>query len=110
MTDEQIHKAYGASLSAVERTRRRFVEKGFEMALHGKERPVNAKRVIDARAESHLIAMRCSSELPKGHNKWTLRLLADRMVELGYVESISHQGVSNILKKHQLSLGKLSRG
>ena len=109
MTDEQIQQAYGGSIRTIEGTRRRFVEQGFDMALHGKERPVNAKRKVDGRVESQLIAMRCS-DAPQGSNGWTLRLLADKMVELGYVESISHQGVNDILKKHQLSLGKSSRG
>lgn len=104
LTDEQINISYGASISTIERTRQRFVEEGFEQALHGKPRPVNAKRKIDGRAESQLIALRCSDP-PEGINKWTLRLLADQLVELGYVDSISHQSVSDTLKKHQLSLG-----
>lgn len=106
MSDQQLNQAYGASIRSIERTRQRFVEEGFELALHGKERPVNRKIKIDARVESQLIAMRCSSETPLGHNSWTLRLLADKMVELGYIESISHQSVDRILKKHQSSLGE----
>lgn len=106
MTDQQLSQAYGASIRSIERTRQRFVEEGFELALHGKERPVNRKVKIDARLESHLLALRCSTEIPLGHNSWTLRLLADKMVELGYIDSISHESVNTILKKHQLSLGE----
>jgi len=105
MNDEQIHLAYGISIRSVERTRRRFVEQGFDMALNGKERPVNRKIMIDGRAESHLIALRCSDP-PSGSGEWTLRLLANKMVELGYIPSISHQSVKNVLKKHQLKPGE----
>lgn len=105
MSDVQIQQAYGGSTRNVENTRRRFVEEGFDLALNGKERPVNSRRKIDGRAESQLIALRCSTP-PDGSNHWSLRLLANRMVELGYVESISHQGVGDVLKKHKLSPGK----
>jgi len=109
MTDQEVHRAYGASLSAIERTRRRFVEDGFNLALHGKERPYNGKRTVDARVESQLLALRCS-DVPQGANSWTLRLLADKMVELGYIDTISHQKVDDILKKHQLSPGGSNPG
>ena len=109
MTDVAIRQAYGGSSRAIEMTRQRFVEEGFDKALHGKERPYNGKRKVDAQVESQIIALRCS-DAPEGASGWSLRLLADRAVELGYLESISKQGVSNILKKHQLSLGKSNPG
>ena len=109
MTDEQMYQAYGGSIRSIENTRRRFVTEGFELALHGKVRPVNTKRKIDGRAESRLIALRCGDP-PAGAARWSLRLLADKMVELGYVESISHQGINDVLKKHQLSLGRSDPG
>lgn len=109
MTDEQITQAYGPSSVTIHNTRRRFVKQGFDLALHGKPRPINTPRKIDGRAESQLIALRCSDP-PAGENRWSLRLLADRIVELGMVESISRQGVSDVLKKHQLSLGGSSPG
>ncbi len=109
MTDVQIQQAYGGSIRGIEITRRRFVEEGFEVSLHGVPRPVNRKRKVDARVESRLIALRCS-DAPEGSNGWTLRLLADKLVELGCVERISRQGVSDVLKKHQLSLGKSNHG
>lgn len=105
MTDEQIMTAYGGSAVTVYNTRRRLVEEGFDRALHGKPRPVNRKSKLDGRAESHLIALRCSDP-PTGENRWSLRLLADKIVELGFVESISRQGISDALKKHLSSLGK----
>lgn len=60
---------------------------------------------VDGRTEAHLISLRCS-EAPAGYNKWTLRLLAEKMVELSYVESISKDSVDKILKKTNLSLGR----
>ena len=61
--------------------------------------------MLDGRAEANLIALRCS-EASEGYNKWTLRLLADKMVELEYVESINHESIRTVLKKMKLSLGK----
>lgn len=105
MTDEQIVKAYDVSLRTVARVRQRFVEDSYEIALHGKPRPVNREKIFDGRVESRLISLRCS-DVPAGSNSWTLRLLADKMVELEYVDSISYESVRQILKKHQLKLGK----
>lgn len=109
MRDEDIHHAYGASLGAIENTRRRFVEEGFELALHGKERPYNGKRKVDGRLESQILALRCS-DVPQGASRWTLRLLADTVVELGYVDNISYGSINNVLKKHQSSHGKSNLG
>jgi len=105
MKDAEISKAYDVSLRTISRVRQRFVEDGYEIALNGKPRPVNREKVLDGRVESQLISLRCS-DVPAGSNSWTLRLLADKMVELEYVETISYESVRQILKKHQLSLGK----
>lgn len=109
MTDQQIMHAYGGNQVTVYHTRRRFVEEGFELAFHGKARPINSRRKVDGRAVSQLIALRCSDP-PAGENRWSLRLLADRMVELGLVKSISRQGVSDVLKKHRSNPGASSPG
>ncbi|MEN0048697.1 MAG: helix-turn-helix domain-containing protein [Bacteroidota bacterium] len=105
MKDEELSKAYDVHVKTVGRVRQRFVEEGYEVALHGKPRPVNREKVLDGRVESQLIALRCS-EVPSGSSKWTLRLLAEKMVELEYVESISHESVRQILKKVQSKRGK----
>jgi hypothetical protein len=81
----------------VERTRKRFVEGGLKKALNEDPRP-GAKRKLDGRAEAYLIALTCS-EPPDDHDHWALRLLADRLVEEGVVESISHEAVRQALKK-----------
>ncbi len=95
--DEQIVAALDTSLSTVERTRRRFVEGGLQKALNDDPRP-GAKRKLDGRGEAHLIALTCS-EPPDDHEHWALRLLAERLVGLGVVDSISHEAVRQTLKK-----------
>jgi len=105
MKDSEIAKAFDVRERTVERLRRRFVEESYEIALHGKKRSVEKEKLFDSQVEAKLIALRCSA-IPAGHNKWSLRLLADKMVELNYVESISHESVRQILKKHPLKPGK----
>lgn len=102
--DEQIRESYGLSLSTIQRLRKRFVEQGLHTSLYGKKQEVFREKVFDGRVESHLIALRCG-EVADGQSGWTLRLLADKMVELEYVESISHETVRQILKKTPLSPG-----
>jgi len=101
--DKQIAEAFGAHLTTVERLRKRFVEQGLEAALERNKRQ-NYTRKLDGDAEARLIAIACS-KAPEGRNEWTLRLLADRLVELSVVDSISHMTVSRTLKKTNSSLG-----
>lgn len=96
-TDEQIVVALNTSLSTVERTRKRFVEGGLPKALNDDPRP-GARRKLDGRGEAYLIALTCS-EPPEDHDHWALRVLADRLVELQVVDSISHEAVRQTLKK-----------
>lgn len=96
--DEQIHKSYNVSIRSVERVRERYVEDGFCIAVYGKTREVFKEKIFDGKVEAHLIALRCS-QVPEGYERWTLKLLADKMVELEYVESISHESVRQLLKK-----------
>src|SRR5690606_21373772 len=85
------------------RTRKRFVEGGLPKALNDDPRP-GARRKLDGRGEAHLIALTCSQP-PDDHDHWALRLLADRLVELGVVDSISHEAVRQTLKKIRWSPG-----
>jgi hypothetical protein len=98
MNDQHIHETYGVSIRMIERLRERFVMEGFEIALHGKPSNQVRERKIDGDVEAHLIAL-TRSQVPAGHDKWTFRLLAEKMVALEYVESISHESVRQILKK-----------
>jgi transposase len=95
--DKQIMAALDTSDSTVERTRKRFVEGGLAKALNDDPRP-GAKRKLDGRGEAYLIAITCS-EPPDEQDHWALRVVADRLVELGVVDSISYETVRQTLKK-----------
>ena len=98
LTDEEIRIRYRVGQRSIERTRQRFIEEGFQIAIHGKKRSVFKDKKFDGRVEASLIAMRCQSP-PAGVQAWTLRLLAEQLVELGVVERISHESVRGLLKK-----------
>ena len=97
--DHRIAEALEVSTATIERVRQRFVEQGLDAALVRKpqDRPSRPPK-LDGRAEAHLIALACS-EPPKGKKRWTLRLLADRMVALEHAESLSHEAARQALKK-----------
>ena len=97
-TDERIAEALEVSTATVARERRRFCEEGLEVALMPKKPGRPRRRVLDGRAEAHLIALACLDP-PEGRERWSMRLLADRMVELGHVESVSYETVRRTLKK-----------
>ena len=109
VTNEQISKMLKVSMRTVERTKKRFVEQGFEAVLERRASSRVYERKADGEVEARLISL-CCSEPPKGFARWSLRLLADKMVELKYVESISHVTVRSVLKKTNLSPGKLRSG
>ena len=96
--DERIADALETSADTVTRERRRFVEDGLEVALMSKKPGKPRRRVLDGRAEAHQVALVCS-EPPEGRSRWTLRLLAGRMVDLGHVGTVSRQTVRRTLKK-----------
>lgn len=97
LSDPQIMAALNVSRPCVERIRKRFVADGIERALNEDPRP-GQRRKLDGRAEATLIATACS-EAPEGHARWTLRLLAGKLVQLQVVEAISHETVRRTLKK-----------
>jgi transposase len=103
--DERIAEALDVGLSTIARVRQRFVEQGLEAALGRKpqDRP-RRPRVFDGRAEARLIALACSKP-PPGRDCWTMRLLADRLVELEVVDSVSDETVRRTLKKTSSSRG-----
>ena len=104
-SDEKISDALDVTVQTIERVRKQFVEEGFDAVLSRRQytQKVSRKK-IDGKVEAHLIALSCS-EPPEGSARWTLRLLADKIVELGYVESVSHEAIRQTLKKTNLSLG-----
>lgn len=97
-TDEQIADAFELSTATVARERRRFCEEGLQVALMPRKPGRPRRRVLDGRAEAHLVALSCSDP-PEGRERWSLRLLADRMVELGHADALSHETVRRTLKK-----------
>ena len=104
MTISEISKAYHTTPTTVQNVRASYCERGLEATINRKKReipPVPAK--VTGEVEAHVVALACG-EPPAGYSKWTLRLLADRTVELGYIDSISHVTISAILKKTSLSL------
>jgi len=96
--DKEIVAALNTSRPTVERIRKRYVEGGLEKALNDDPRP-GARKKLDGRAEAHLIALACSEEGPDDSEHWTLRAIADELVELDLVDSISHETVRRYLKK-----------
>jgi len=103
-TDAQIVEAFDVGRCTAERVRQRFVEEGLEAALVRKPQENHKARKIDGKAEAHLIAAACGQP-PEGRKRWTLRLLADRLVELDLVDSVSHETVRQTLKKTKSSPG-----
>lgn len=97
-TDERIADALEVSTATVARERRRYCEEGLEIALMPRKPGLPRRRVLDGRSEAHLIALACSDP-PEGRERWSLRLLADRMVELGYADALSYETVRRTLKK-----------
>jgi len=101
--DAHVAEVFAAHVTSVERLRKRFVEQGLEAALERNKRN-NYARKLDGDAEARLIAIACSDP-PAGRSEWSLRLLADRLVELSVVDSVSYMTVSRTLKKTNLSRG-----
>lgn len=97
-TDQQISEAFDLSTRTIERVRERLVREGLASALNRAPPSRVRSRIIDGENEAHLIALACG-EAPKGRSCWTLRLLGQRMVELGYVESVSYETIRQTLKK-----------
>jgi transposase len=103
-TIEEVVEAAMVSQGTVSNIKKRYFAEGLPKALAEKPRP-GAKPKLDGEVEAHLIALACS-EPPEGHDRWTLRLLADRLVSLELVDTISHVAVGKKLKKTNLSLGR----
>ncbi|ODT34880.1 MAG: transposase [Niabella sp. SCN 42-15] len=104
-SNEQIAQMLQINTKTVERVKQRFVEEGFEVCLERKEYPTVKDIKVDGDFEAHLVALSCS-KAPQGYVRWSLRMLADKMVELNYAESVSHETVRQVLKKTKLNRGK----
>ena len=98
VTNAEITKVLKVGMRTIDRIKKRFVEEGFEACLSRKPTSRVYERKIDGDVEAKLVSIACS-EPPEGFSKWSLRLLANKMVELHYVENISHETVRTVLKK-----------
>jgi len=109
ITNAEIVKVMKIGDRTIDRIKKKFVEEGFEDVLDRRPSSQNYTKKMDGDLEAKLVTL-CCSEPPEGYAKWSLRLLADKLVELNYVESISHVSVRRALKKTNLNLGKLRVG
>ena len=107
--EQEIAQVLKVSAMKIHRVKQRFVEEGLDVALNGRKGERIYKRKADGDFEAHLVALSCS-EPPDGQSQWSLRLLADKIVELGCVDSVSYETVRRVLKKTKLSHGKRSAG
>ncbi len=108
-TNAEISKVLNTSMRKIDRVKKRFVTQGLDVALNGKKSDRVYEKKADGDFEAHLIALSCG-EPPEGFSRWSLRLLADRAVELNYIDSISHETVRRVLKKTNLSPGRENSG
>lgn len=109
VTNEQIAKVLKIGMRTIDRVKKKFFEEGIEAALERKATSRIYDKKVDGEVEAKLVTL-CCSDPPQGYAKWSLRLLADKMVELKYVEKISHVTVRQVLKKTNLSPGKQKAG
>lgn len=107
--EQDIANVLKVSAMKIHRTKQRFVEEGLDVALNGQKGGRVYRRKADGDFEAHLVALSCSDP-PEGYAQWSLRLLADKVVELGYIEKISYETIRRVLKKTKSSLGKKSAG
>jgi len=109
MKNEDIAAVLNISMRKIDRVKRKFVEEGLEIALTGRKGERVYERKADGDFEAHLVALSCSKP-PKGFARWSLRLLADRVVELGYIDNVSYETVRRVLKKRNQALEKTGVG
>lgn len=109
LREQDIADVLKVSAMKLHRVKKRFVEEGLEIALNGHKGRRTYEKKADGEFEAHLVALSCSKP-PPGHVRWSLRLLADKVVELQYVDSVSYETIRRVLKKTNLSLGSGTGG
>jgi hypothetical protein len=103
-TNKEIARILNISMKKIDRVKKRFVEEGFDIALNGTKGSRIYEKKADGDFEAHLIALSCSDP-PEGFARWSLRLLADKVVELDYIDCISHETIRRVLKKTKSNRG-----
>ena len=109
MRNEDVAAVLRVSTRKIDRVKKRFVEEGLDVALNGRKGQRAYARKADGDFEAHLVALSCSQP-PEGFSRWSLRLLADKVVELEYIDSVSYETVRRVLKKTKSNLGKSKDG
>jgi hypothetical protein len=108
-TNEELARVLKIGMRKIDRIKKRFVEHGLDITLNGmKGSRIYAKKA-DGDFEAHLVALSCSDP-PEGFTRWSLRLLADKVVELEYIDEVSHETIRQVLKKTNLNLGDTKAG
>jgi len=109
LKEQQIADVLNISAMKLHRVKQRFVDEGLEVALNGHKGIRTYEKKADGEFEAHLVALSCSTP-PPGHARWSLRLLADKVVELQYIDSVSYETIRRVLKKTNSNPGKKSAG
>ncbi len=107
--NKEIAKVLNISMKKIDRVKKRFIEDGLDITLNGRKGSRLYAKKADGDFEAHLVALSCSDP-PKGFARWSLRLLADSVVELNYIDSVSHETIRQVLKKMKLNLGSVKGG
>lgn len=105
MKNEDVAAVLKISMRKIDRVKKRFVEEGLDVALNGRKGERVYQKKADGEFEAHLVALSCGQP-PEGFSQWSLRLLADRVVELNYIDNISYETIRRVLKKRNQTLEK----
>ena len=108
-TNEEIAKVLNTSMRKIDRVKKKFVLDDIDVALNGKKTSRVYEKKADGDFEAHLVALSCSDP-PEGFARWSLRLLADKVVELDYINNVSYETIRRVLKKTKSSLGNVKNG
>lgn len=108
-TNEETSRVLKIGMRKIDRVKKRFTEEGLDLTLNGKKGSRIYAKKADGDFEAHLIALSCSDP-PEGFSRWSMRLLADKVVELNYIDSVSHETIRQVLKKTKLNLGAKKGG
>jgi hypothetical protein len=107
--NKEIVKVLNVSMKKIDRVKKRFIEDGLDITLNGRKGSRIYVKKADGDFEAHLVALSCSDP-PKGFARWSLRLLADKVVELDYIDNVSHETIRQVLKKTKSNLGSIKDG
>lgn len=107
--NKEIARVLKISMKKIDRTKKRFVEEGLDVALDGRKGSRIYAKKADGDFEAHLVALSCTDP-PEGFARWSLRLLADKVAELNYIDSVSHETIRRVLKKTKSNLGRRKDG